>query len=166
MMALLKNNLPHLIKDPYDLYKRAGFVGMRGKKDSLEDGNNLLVNKRAGFVGMRGKKMAEDNEDGFALSKRAGFVGMRGKKWSFWSPRDVKPNISVKLIFNELETTGISPGSNAPTLAIDDSKLQIYGISWQQRRQLRHEQDETGGIRRNEGLSLGRGASARPTLIS
>ena len=122
--------------------------------------------KRAGFVGMRGKKMAEDDEDGFALSKRAGFVGMRGKKWSFWSPRDVKPNISVKLIFNEMETTGISPGSNAPTLAIDDSKLQIYGISWQQRRQLRHEQDETGGIRRNEGLSLGRGASARPTLIS
>ena len=77
--------------------------------------NFLQYLKRAGFVGMRGKKMAEDDEDGFALSKRAGFVGMRGKKWSFWSPRDVKPNISVKLIFNEMETTGISPGSNAPT---------------------------------------------------
>ena len=55
--------------------------------------------KRAGFVGMRGKKMAEDDEDGFALNKRAGFVGMRGKKWSFWSPRDVKSNISI-IYFN------------------------------------------------------------------
>ena len=53
------------------------------------------LNKRAGFVGMRGKKMAEDDEDGFALNKRAGFVGMRGKKWSFWAPREVKSNIDV-----------------------------------------------------------------------
>lgn len=78
--------------DPIMSDKRAGFQGMRGKKwDGGEDDNeaNLYDQylKRAGFVGMRGKKMAEDDEDGFALSKRDGFVGMRGKKWGFWTPR-------------------------------------------------------------------------------
>ena len=83
--------------------KRAGFVGMRGKKDHfsfndyLDDPSYYEVKRSgSGFVGMRGKKDAEDNEDLFYApvedddAKRAGFVGMRGKKasknyWpSFW----------------------------------------------------------------------------------
>ena len=73
--------------------KRAGFVGMRGKKDHfnfndyLEDPSSYYdaaaaEAKRAGsgFVGMRGKKDAEDQEDLFYApieeAKRAGFVGM------------------------------------------------------------------------------------------
>ena len=83
--------------------KRAGFVGMRGKKSSstleglLEDlyENDPDVfydtHKRAGFVGMRGKKASLDPEataaelydignGNEAVYKRAGFVGMRGKK--------------------------------------------------------------------------------------
>ena len=83
--------------------KRAGFVGMRGKKDSPPlnfddyidtDSPDLYYEaaKRSGFVGMRGKKDQEDQEDLFYAPnpKRAGFVGMRGKKqvqnyWpSFW----------------------------------------------------------------------------------
>lgn len=34
----------------FKMFFRAGFVGMRGKKENYEG------NKRAGFVGMRGKK--------------------------------------------------------------------------------------------------------------
>lgn len=93
--------------------KRAGFVGMRGKKEdsNLED---LIMDlysqdpelfeetKRSGFVGMRGKKDE-------IYDKRAGFVGMRGKKssqlprryeysWpSFWSynlPRESRGSSS------------------------------------------------------------------------
>lgn len=84
--------------------KRAGFVGMRGKKDNdAEDDGSYNNNNnddfslnddlaqyifgpraaRAGFVGMRGKKADESLYD-----KRAGFVGMRGKKaadlFPFW----------------------------------------------------------------------------------
>lgn len=80
--------------------KRAGFVGMRGRKRAferleLEAGPHedrfaspyeQLI-KRAGFVGMRGKKSmpyeSEDEESEMApvaATKRAGFVGMRGKK--------------------------------------------------------------------------------------
>merc|ERR1711879_443561 len=63
---------------------------------SLETASASMEDKRAGFVGMRGKKDQEDNEALFyapliedAASKRAGFVGMRGKKgknyWpSYW----------------------------------------------------------------------------------
>ena len=51
----------------YDSVKRAGFVGMRGKKSDVEDDVDPLtqlmwnpswpnLHKRAGFVGMRGKK--------------------------------------------------------------------------------------------------------------
>lgn len=73
-------------------YKRAGFVGMRGKKSDNEVDSSWpdMMHKRAGFVGMRGKK--DNNELWRYLSllqqarerplqyKRAGFVGMRGKK--------------------------------------------------------------------------------------
>jgi len=85
--------------------KRAGFVGMRGKKSSdLEeaglmedmyenDPELLYESKRQGFVGMRGKKALSDSDaaeaadlyavnglDSDSYYKRAGFVGMRGKK--------------------------------------------------------------------------------------
>jgi len=88
--------------------KRAGFVGMRGKKasdvetglmeDMYENEPDLLYeSKRQGFVGMRGKKALTDSESDAAEAadlyavpgldpdryfKRAGFVGMRGKKQS------------------------------------------------------------------------------------
>ena len=86
--------------------KRAGFVGMRGKKDmegSLEDlyasdpdseaelysGPEVYpysYYKRAGFVGMRGKKGGYTPAsmrrptlfDALQRHVRAGFVGMRG----------------------------------------------------------------------------------------
>lgn len=76
--------------------KRAGFVGMRGKKDysdgedESEDDPDAYMQylipdhpKRAGFVGMRGKK--DNYEDllraAAADHKRASsFFGMRGKK--------------------------------------------------------------------------------------
>ena len=86
--------------------KRAGFVGMRGKKDiegSLEDlyasdpdseaelyaGAEVYpysYYKRAGFVGMRGKKGGYTPAsmrrptlfDALQRHVRAGFVGMRG----------------------------------------------------------------------------------------
>lgn len=75
--------------------KKAGFVGMRGKKavegEWDEDiyirkiadvlarlmairENDHSMFKRAGFVGMRGKKSNREE------IKRAGFVGMRGKR--------------------------------------------------------------------------------------
>lgn len=79
--------------------KRAGFVGMRGKKNTLdllqdlyekELIENEVAPKRSGsgFVGMRGKKseqvdleeLLEEAEN--LMDKRAGFVGMRGKKSS------------------------------------------------------------------------------------
>ena len=55
--------------------KRAGFMGMRGKK-SDEDVNDFgIISKRAGFVGMRGKKRFQ----GLRRKMRgSGFVGMRG----------------------------------------------------------------------------------------
>ena len=73
--------------------KRAGFVGMRGKKDHfnfndyLEDPSSYYESEAkrggSGFVGMRGKKDAEDQEDLFYApieeAKRAGFVGMQRK---------------------------------------------------------------------------------------
>ena len=56
-----------LPSNAHDSVKRAGFVGMRGKKSDVEDDVNPLTHlmwnpswtefdKRAGFVGMRGKK--------------------------------------------------------------------------------------------------------------
>ena len=57
--------------------KRAGFVGMRGKKDE-----DLYPYKRAGFVGMRGRRADAEWEQAIMALKRAGFVGMRGKKSS------------------------------------------------------------------------------------
>merc|ERR1711973_450049 len=84
--------------------KRAGFVGMRGKKEAglmedmyENDPDILYESKRQGFVGMRGKKALPDSESDAAEAadlyavpgldpdryfKRAGFVGMRGKKQS------------------------------------------------------------------------------------
>lgn len=55
--------------------------GCGGKKSDTQDEGDMQdyfenLEKRAGFVGMRGKKMAE------LSNKRAGFVGMRGKKWN------------------------------------------------------------------------------------
>ena len=47
----------------YDSMKRAGFVGMRGKKSEMEDPLLHLM-----------------YEGGYGMNKRAGFVGMRGKK--------------------------------------------------------------------------------------
>lgn len=98
--------------------KRAGFVGMRGKKSSLleEEEADVVplqdevprswmdqeVAKRAGFVGMRGKKADEQQqqqleeldpawfEQLLAASKRSGFVGMRGKKAGFVGMRGKK----------------------------------------------------------------------------
>merc|ERR1711962_745041 len=85
--------------------KRAGFVGMRGKKaltdsesDAAEAADLYAVPgldpdryfKRAGFVGMRGKKQSDYASnyasylrrptlyDAMARNIRAGFVGMRG----------------------------------------------------------------------------------------
>ena len=70
--------------------KRAGFVGMRGKK-SINDESTL--SKRAAFVGMRGRRTplelgyddflylpyVQDLENGIEQrERRAGFVGMRG----------------------------------------------------------------------------------------
>jgi len=77
--------------------KRAGFVGMRGRKRAFERleleagphedrfASPYEIIKRAGFVGMRGKKSmpyeSEDEESEMGpVAKRAGFVGMRGKK--------------------------------------------------------------------------------------
>ena len=72
---------------PQPELKRAGFVGMRGKK-SVNDESTL--SKRAAFVGMRGRRTPlelgyddflymPDFEDGLAQrERRAGFVGMRG----------------------------------------------------------------------------------------
>ena len=98
MLAKLQKGLQCLVQ-----VKRAGFVGMRGKKDmenSLEDlyasdpdseaelyaGPEVYpysYYKRAGFVGMRGKKgqryMGKPIlPDALQRYVRAGFVGMRG----------------------------------------------------------------------------------------
>ena len=68
--------------------KRAGFVGMRGKKS----GDESILQKRAAFVGMRGRRTptelgydelympyAQDLGDEISpKERRAGFVGMRG----------------------------------------------------------------------------------------
>ena len=71
--------------------KRAGFVGMRGKKSTT--GDESVLQKRAAFVGMRGRRgLSELGYDGMDLpysiqdmeeemspkERRAGFVGMRG----------------------------------------------------------------------------------------
>ena len=78
--------------------KRAGFVGMRGKKsmenlyqDMYDTDPSFPEVKRSGFVGMRGKKSSSRNSDVedlyevtdpmYFMEKRAGFVGMRGKKF-------------------------------------------------------------------------------------
>jgi hypothetical protein len=76
--------------------KRAGFVGMRGKKAYDLENQNELLNylahlyhnqknynppKRAGFVGMRGKRFyTEATGDEVMLQKKAAFVGMRGRR--------------------------------------------------------------------------------------
>lgn len=72
------------------LLKRAGFVGMRGKK--ADDWEYVKRGRNSGFMGMRGKKSMDDEwQDGpsfaqlksfndYVQGKRAGFVGMRGKK--------------------------------------------------------------------------------------
>lgn len=96
--AMHLSSAPDNIPDnAYESVKRAGFVGMRGKKSEMEDDQSWpsFNNKRAGFVGMRGKKSyGFDNQSDLlqylaALYqqkptpgefKRAGFVGMRGKK--------------------------------------------------------------------------------------
>jgi len=83
--------------------KRAGFVGMRGKKEAglmedmyENDPDILYESKRQGFVGMRGKKSSLPDSEAVEAAelyavpgldpdryfKRAGFVGMRGKKTS------------------------------------------------------------------------------------
>ena len=70
-------------------FKRAGFVGMRGKK-SISDESTLP--KRAAFVGMRGRRtpselgydepylpyLQEMDDEVSERERRAGFVGMRG----------------------------------------------------------------------------------------
>jgi len=96
------DNLP---ENAFETSKRAGFVGMRGKKSDSESDVDALtqlmysgswpsLHKRAGFVGMRGKKSYGFDNQGDLLQylammyqpkpkpelKRAGFVGMRGKK--------------------------------------------------------------------------------------
>lgn len=96
------DNLPD---NAFESSKRAGFVGMRGKKSEIDDFDPLAhlmwnpswpsLHKRAGFVGMRGKKSYGFDNQGDLLQylatlyqqngqpsglKRAGFVGMRGKK--------------------------------------------------------------------------------------
>ena len=71
---------------PQPELKRAGFVGMRGKK-SINDESTL--SKRAAFVGMRGRRTPQELgyddlynyqeiEDLAPRERRAGFVGMRG----------------------------------------------------------------------------------------
>jgi len=94
-----------LPENAFEASKRAGFVGMRGKKSDAEGDIDPLtqlmyssswpsLHKRAGFVGMRGKKSYGFDNQGDLLQylammyqpkpqpelKRAGFVGMRGKK--------------------------------------------------------------------------------------
>jgi len=96
------DNLPENV---FEASKRAGFVGMRGKKSDNDGEMDPLaqmmyssswpsLHKRAGFVGMRGKKSYGFDNQGDLLQylammykpqpqpelKRAGFVGMRGKK--------------------------------------------------------------------------------------
>merc|ERR1712038_2002024 len=80
-----------LPENAFEASKRAGFVGMRGKKSYGFDNQGDLLQylammyqpkpqpelKRAGFVGMRGKKSINDES---TLSKRAAFVGMRGRR--------------------------------------------------------------------------------------
>jgi len=94
--------------------KRAGFVGMRGKKsDSIEvptddfyenNPKMLYQSKRQGFVGMRGKKSmdhedavnelfaAQNGADAERYLKRAGFVGMRGKKGQRYMGKPILPD--------------------------------------------------------------------------
>merc|ERR1711936_72993 len=87
-----------LSDNTYEAVKRAGFVGMRGKKAYGFDNQGDLLQylsmlyqqqpvsrnlqsthlKRAGFVGMRGKKSTIGDES--VLQKRAAFVGMRGRR--------------------------------------------------------------------------------------
>jgi hypothetical protein len=64
--------------------KRAGFVGMRGKKSSSDEST---LQKRAAFVGMRGRRTPDESGydelylpyvQDIEQEKRAGFVGMRG----------------------------------------------------------------------------------------
>ena len=84
-------------KDSISNYKRApdmGFMGMRGKKDPLSDltQDSYLDDKRAmGFVGMRGKKLLDSEyDDDYSMAKRApamGFQGVRGKKDDFYYKR-------------------------------------------------------------------------------
>jgi hypothetical protein len=89
--------------DAVSSWKRAGFVGMRGKKSEgadeeedwyQEDDSDSVdyLGKRGSntaFVGMRGKRPSyngDDDEQGYLLKELAkrfgtsGFVGMRGKK--------------------------------------------------------------------------------------
>ena len=105
-LAMLNQN-PHKRYSPYqypspqinDVLKRAGFVGMRGKKS--EQGamyDEEAFPKRAAFVGMRGRRTPYEVQheervlpnllnfdsspfwgDEMSLrERRAGFVGMRG----------------------------------------------------------------------------------------
>ncbi|XP_018322098.1 tachykinins [Agrilus planipennis] len=80
-------------------YKRvpSGFLGMRGKKEYIEIGEELNKRVPSGFLGMRGKKedfQLNSFEDDYGTSSNAqsdvyemakrpskmGFLGMRGKK--------------------------------------------------------------------------------------
>eukprot|EP00096_Caligus_rogercresseyi_P004792 TRINITY_DN19291_c0_g1_i1.p1 TRINITY_DN19291_c0_g1~~TRINITY_DN19291_c0_g1_i1.p1 ORF type:complete len:179 (+),score=43.63 TRINITY_DN19291_c0_g1_i1:45-539(+) len=96
--------------------KRAGFIGMRGKKnfpqreEDVEDFGEL-EGKRGEFVGMRGKKILEDsvvygnphflNWPRFPYSsykkRRPEFLGMRGKKSGFVGMRGEKKNVGEDL---------------------------------------------------------------------
>lgn len=83
--------------------------------DNLPD-NAFESSKRAGFVGMRGKKSEIDDFDPLAhlmwnpswpsLHKRAGFVGMRGKKsYGKYSHLNFVFLIFLLYIFNEMPSS-------------------------------------------------------------
>ena len=60
-----------LSDNTYEAVKRAGFVGMRGKKSDAEEDANALSELMSSH---------QVWEPAFSNHKRAGFVGMRGKK--------------------------------------------------------------------------------------
>lgn len=128
-----------LERETPNFLKRAGFVGMRGKKSHLVDGEEEEQNaiqdddpqswidqelvkrarNKAGFVGMRGKKSDQVNtfdmdpsswiDQFLSSSKRAGFVGMRGKKAGFVGMRGKKSDSESSYYDLPLWSNQLSP---------------------------------------------------------
>merc|ERR1712020_38370 len=84
-----------LSDNTYEAVKRAGFVGMRGKKSDAEEGANALSQLMSSH---------QVWEPALSNHKRAGFVGMRGKKsYGFDNQGDLLQYLSM--LYQQREST-------------------------------------------------------------